>query len=241
MTKGLGLKLSVVPAEGEPFQRALSGEAPVIVGRSSEADLMIPDRMLSRRHARLFFDCGDWQVEDLGSHNGTFLNGARVQGVARLKAGDVLALGGSTLGLDEASASHPSAPEAKSTHTGTMSGATVFRPATEVLRRGAEDHGSGRETDKEALRASLERMRVLNQVHQALARPISLKELLDLILDRAFSNLHPEEGAVYLRGQEGEYACAASRSSRPSAGPVTVPRSLVREVGEKGMAALVLD
>ena len=237
----LGLKLSVVPAEGEPFQRTLAPGAPAIVGRSSEAELMIPDRMLSRKHARLFFEDGDWYVEDLGSHNGTFLNGARLQAPARLKAGDVLALGGSTLGLDEFAAPRGSGQEVESAHSSTMSGSTVFKSATEVLRRGAEEHGSGRETDKEALRASLERLRILNQVHQALAKPISLNELLDLILDKAFSNLHPEDGAVYLRRKDGEYICAASRSSRPSAGPVTVPRSLVREVGDKGMAALVLD
>src|SRR5512140_428554 len=137
MSQDLGLKISVVPAEGEPCQRTLPGGSPVIVGRSSEADLMIPDRMLSRRHARLFYDAGDWHVEDLGSHNGTFLNRPRVQGVARLKAGDGLALGGSTLGLDAAASPGPPAAEIESTHPGSMSSATVFRPATEVLRRGA--------------------------------------------------------------------------------------------------------
>jgi phosphoserine phosphatase RsbU/P len=241
MSASQSLKVSVIPAEGEPFQRTLPGMAPVVVGRSSEVDLMVPDRMLSRRHARLFLDGCDWFVEDLGSHNGTFLNGARVQSPTRMKDGDVLALGGSTLTV--ASAQTPSGPPSPvdATHARNVSGATIFRPATEVLRQGAEDHGGGRETDKEALRASLERLKVLNQVHQALARSISLGELMDLILDRAFSSLHPEEGAIYLRRKDGEYACAASRSSRPSATPVTVPRSLVREVGEKGMAALVLD
>jgi phosphoserine phosphatase RsbU/P len=241
MSSSQGLKVSVIPAEGEPFQRSLPGTAPVVVGRSSEVDLMVPDRMLSRRHARLFLEGCDWFVEDLGSHNGTFLNGAKVQGPARLKDGDVLALGGSTLTVASTPASGASSRPVEATHTGSVSGATIFRPATEVLRQGAEDHGGGRETDKEALRASLERLRVLNQVHQALARSISLNELMDLILDRAFSSLHPEEGAIYLKRKDGEYACAASRSSRPSAAPVTVPRSLVREVGEKGMAALVLD
>lgn len=235
-----GLKISVIPGEGEPFQRTLPAGAAVVVGRSSEVDLMVPDRMLSRRHARFYLDGPDWFVEDLGSHNGTFLNGARVQSPSRLKDGDVLALGGSTLTVSAVSASAPPSP-VEATHTGSASGATIFRPATEVLRRGAEDHGSGRETDKEALRASLERLKVLNQVHQALARSISLNELMDLILDRAFGSLHPEEGAIYLRRKDGEYACAASRSTRPSAAAVTVPRSLVREVGEKGMAALVLD
>jgi serine phosphatase RsbU (regulator of sigma subunit) len=235
------LKLEIFPAEGEPFQRTVAGVAPVVVGRSSTVDLMIPDRMLSRRHARFYIEGGEWLVEDLGSHNGTFLNGSRVESPARLKDGDVLALGGSSVTLTLTRGVSDAARASHVTHAGTVSGGTVFRPATEVLRQGAMDHGSGRETDKEALRASLERLRILNEVHQALAKPISLSELLDLILDRAFSHLHPEEGAVYLRAPEGEYRCAASRSARPAASPLKVPRSLVREVGDKGMAALVLD
>jgi len=236
-----GLKLSVAPAEGEPFQRTLSGETPVIVGRSSEVDLAILDRMLSRRHARFYRDGGGWFIEDLGSHNGTFLNGARVEQAMAVRGGDVLSLGGSFITVSEGAHRHESDPAASvPQHTITSDG-TIFRPAEEVLRRGVEDHTNVRETDREALRASLQRLKVLNEVHQALAKSISLDELLDLILDRAFKHLRPEEGAVYLRSATGEYTCSASRSNRPSAGPVTVPRSLVREVGEKGMAALVLD
>ena len=174
MTDGAPLRLVVLPAEGDPFERQISCGTHVI-GRSSKADLMIPDRLMSREHARLFFESGAWFVEDLGSHNGTFANGARVQGPTRLEVGDTLGMGGSTVKLHGTSVGLPP-PSHAPTREGTLSGGTIFRPATEVLRRGAEDHGEGREVDREALRASLERLRVLNQVHQALARPISLAE-----------------------------------------------------------------
>src|SRR5512143_3007515 len=118
MSGSQGLKVAVSPAEGEPFQRTLPGIAPVVVGRSSEVDLMVPDRMLSRRHARLYMEGAEWFVEDLGSHNGTFLNGARVQGPAPLKDGDVLALGGSTLTVSAAASSAGFASRAEATHTG---------------------------------------------------------------------------------------------------------------------------
>ena len=69
----------------------------IVVGRSSKAGLLIPDRMLSREHARFLCQGGEWSVEDLGSHNGTFLNGVRLQGRMKLRAGDSLGLGGSTI------------------------------------------------------------------------------------------------------------------------------------------------
>lgn len=241
MRSDRGLLLQVLPSEGDPFQRTLEREHPAVIGRSSEVDFTILDRMLSRRHARLFWDGGGWFIEDLGSHNGTFLNGARVERAMAVQGGDVLSLGGSSITVAEGAHSHEQSPAASAPSPAVTAGGTLFRPAAEVLRRGFEDHADIRETDREALRASLQRLKVLNEVHQALARPISLDELLDLILDRAFKHLRPEEGAVYLRSASGEYTCAASRSNRPSAAPVTVPRSLVREVGEKGMAALVLD
>jgi serine phosphatase RsbU (regulator of sigma subunit) len=60
-------------------------------------------------------------------------------------------------------------------------------------------------------------------------------------MDRAFVHLRPEEGAIYLRQPDGEFACVASRSTR---GPDQAPfysSHLVHEVADKGLAALVLD
>ncbi|WP_437820581.1 sigma 54-interacting transcriptional regulator [Sorangium sp. So ce1078] len=70
----------------------------VVVGRDPSADVAIPERSLSRRHARFTFQRGDVLIEDLGSTNGTFLSGQRVeQGV--LKPGDEVVLGEITASL----------------------------------------------------------------------------------------------------------------------------------------------
>ncbi|WP_437878707.1 sigma 54-interacting transcriptional regulator [Sorangium sp. So ce513] len=70
----------------------------VVVGRDPTADVAIPERSLSRRHARFTFQRGDVLVEDLGSTNGTFLSGQRVErGV--LKPGGEVALGEITASL----------------------------------------------------------------------------------------------------------------------------------------------
>jgi pSer/pThr/pTyr-binding forkhead associated (FHA) protein len=65
-------------------------EKDTIVGRARECDLSLVVAHLSRRHARLFFDNGALWVEDLGSANGTYLNGRRVER-ARVRGGDELA------------------------------------------------------------------------------------------------------------------------------------------------------
>lgn len=65
-------------------------ESDMIVGRARECDLSLAVAHLSRRHARLFFEDGGLWVEDLGSANGTFLNGRRVER-SRVRSGDELA------------------------------------------------------------------------------------------------------------------------------------------------------
>ena len=87
--------------------------------------------------------------------------------------------------------------------------------------------------------ADAARMWTVNEIHRALAAPLSLAELLDLILARCFDVLDPEEGVIMLRGRDGVLLQAASRCR--GGGPVTVPRRLVDEVAVKGEPALVLD
>ena len=78
-------------------------------------------------------------------------------------------------------------------------------------------------------------------MHRALARPISRDELLQLILDRAFAVLKPEQGAIFLKGADGQLTRAAERRSAGASGSLLVSRHLAEEVTVKGAAALVLD
>ncbi|MDO4693772.1 MAG: FHA domain-containing protein [Eikenella sp.] len=64
----------------------------IVVGRSRDADVVLAAPEVSGRHVRLRYDGSELAVEDLGSRNGTFVNGRRVQNT-RLQAGDVLRLG----------------------------------------------------------------------------------------------------------------------------------------------------
>jgi len=67
-----------------------------VIGRGDQANLRLPDVGISRRHARLDFDGGQVVLTDLGSTNGTSVNGQRVSAVA-LNPGDSIQLGTTTL------------------------------------------------------------------------------------------------------------------------------------------------
>lgn len=66
---------------------------PIIVGRAPGSDIVVPDDVVSGRHARFSMMGGDLMVEDLNSTNGTFLNGEPVQQVQRCLEGDEVSIG----------------------------------------------------------------------------------------------------------------------------------------------------
>src|SRR5438067_1251605 len=82
--------------QGGEYPLADSGE--LIIGRSSELDLVLIEDMVSRKHARLTLAAGGITIADLGSTNGTFVNGEKVRR-AQLKEGDRILIGTSILKL----------------------------------------------------------------------------------------------------------------------------------------------
>jgi pSer/pThr/pTyr-binding forkhead associated (FHA) protein len=78
------------PTPGVTFP--LEGDQ-LIIGRDSANAVAINDAEISRKHSRLSFQGGKYVLEDLGSTNGTFVNGQRLAGPVVLKAGDVVSLG----------------------------------------------------------------------------------------------------------------------------------------------------
>ncbi len=231
------ITLRVTLAGSAPVERWFDQDE-VIIGRSSRAHLLLPDRALSREHARLTCRDGVWYVEDLGSRNGTTCNGQRVEGARRLAEGDHLGLGGSALTVLQIGRQAVTlAPEERD-----LGQHTVFLSASEMLREANLGGGARQEADADTLRRHVERLHLLNEVQQALSRSIAREELLELILDRAFSHLKPEQAAIFLKaGPGGGFVRAASRVINPAVPELQVSRSLVREVADRGLAALVLD
>ncbi len=90
----------LVVVEGSLRGTTLSlGQAPVLIGRSPECTLVLTDDFASGRHARLVPTESGWTVEDLGSTNGTQLDGAPLGGPRPAQAGSLLKIGRTVIEL----------------------------------------------------------------------------------------------------------------------------------------------
>lgn len=67
-------------------------KSPMILGRDDVCDIVVAERQISRQHIRIFFDEGQYYVEDLESRNGTWINGQRLEGTQALYDGDEIHL-----------------------------------------------------------------------------------------------------------------------------------------------------
>ncbi|MFV9505305.1 MAG: FHA domain-containing protein [Oscillochloridaceae bacterium umkhey_bin13] len=74
-----------------------------VIGRSTDAEVSLNDSFLSAEHARLSLRNGLWALEDLGSTNGTFLNGFEVRAATEVHDGDLVRVGRVELKLVERS------------------------------------------------------------------------------------------------------------------------------------------
>jgi hypothetical protein len=91
--QGGGRSVRLVSGDGRTYPLQMGS---TVIGRGDQANLRLPDVGISRRHARLDFDGGQVVLTDLGSTNGTMVNGQRVSAVA-LNPGDMVQLGTTTL------------------------------------------------------------------------------------------------------------------------------------------------
>jgi DNA-binding CsgD family transcriptional regulator len=105
--------------DGAQERVSLDGER-VTIGQSTESDLRLPfDRTVSRLHAVLERVASRWCVRDLGSRNGTFVNGERIWGERPLRSGDEIQVGrvrlvariGDAAGEEDATIGAEGAPE----------------------------------------------------------------------------------------------------------------------------------
>jgi pSer/pThr/pTyr-binding forkhead associated (FHA) protein len=100
---------------GEAAGKELSVGDELVIGREAEGDGKLGDDIeISRKHARISHTPQGWTVEDLGSRNGTFVNGHRIDQGTLLAAGDAIEVGGTRLVVQVSAptSAPPAAPEA---------------------------------------------------------------------------------------------------------------------------------
>jgi pilus assembly protein CpaF len=86
-------ELRIQDAAGNELRRHPLASSEVSIGRAAGNDVVLASPTVSSKHARLWSENGTWMVADQKSTNGTILNGARIEGPARLKDGDEFHVG----------------------------------------------------------------------------------------------------------------------------------------------------
>ncbi|MBX7096935.1 MAG: DUF4388 domain-containing protein [Myxococcaceae bacterium] len=109
---GTGYALKFISGKYQGGEFPLKSDKQVVIGRSSELDMVLVEDMVSRKHAKISVGAGKITIEDLGSTNGTFVNGEKVQ-QSRLKEGDRILIGTSILKLVRQGANEPELDEAQ--------------------------------------------------------------------------------------------------------------------------------
>ena len=120
--------------QGGEFPLRMNRE--IIIGRSSDLDMVLVEDMVSRRHAKITSTEADVFIQDMGSTNGTFVNGEKIAGRARLSEGDRILVGTSIIkvvGVDANSAQASEAEARRRLEAGASRQSTSGRPMSGVI------------------------------------------------------------------------------------------------------------
>ncbi|MEZ5400594.1 MAG: SpoIIE family protein phosphatase [Bryobacteraceae bacterium] len=181
----------------------------VTLGRSSDNDLAYPDDpILSRRHLAFFFDADDWHVEDLGSKNGTLVNGEKLHGRRSLTIGDRVQAGRVTLVYDDpAQVADRTVVFVPDDFSETKRSASVSVNLREVLG----DQAQGLEAALKApALAGASHVQALLAAGAELDGQRPLPELFGVILDLSIRSVGASRGVVMIL-EEGQLVTRAAR------------------------------
>ena len=215
-------ELKIQTADGSRERFPLS-KPRITIGRARSSDVFLPDQWLSRHHAAVEQRNGTYYLLDLGSKNGTLLNGERVSGDRRLRDGDVITLGEHLLvfSMDDELDERP--PEGTRVFSAKELSDIKTKPSIDPVELARQNRVLG----------------VLSEAARALIVHRPLPELFEQVLDLLFEAVPAERGAIMLL--EGKPALPVIKASRSRQGGAiaSLSRSIVRRVLEKKEALLI--
>ncbi|MCB2153769.1 SpoIIE family protein phosphatase [bacterium] len=209
---------------------------PATIGRQPDNAVFLDDHHASRHHARVSPENGHFLIEDLGSSNGTFVNGGRIEAPRRLLSGDRIVVGKTILIFDPLNASNidlvaRDEGDVPLSHMPVGDGGTLASFRVEEPRR-------------EDLTDPLTRLRVIYHYADQMRRCFDLHTLVNLTLDALFQVFEPDRGAVLLRMErEGPLEPIASRLLNPPEGDerIRISDSIVRRCLNERVSLTVLN
>jgi len=208
----------------------------LVVGRAPNSDIPVIDPTISRRHAEV--ECGEAGVtiRDLGSSNGTFINGTRVDASA-VGVGDVVTFGKVAFRLNAVAPPEPR----------TSGGAKMSPPGATIVRQMPLGDGSGRLGTPSAgnsaqsaaeLDKNRDKLAKLLEVSKGLGRATDLDTLLNKIVDYAYQVLAVDRVAILLGEDDSDLAPKIARDKRGGDSTRAVPQSIARTALKDKVAIL---
>jgi phosphoserine phosphatase RsbU/P len=215
---GSGVFPSLIYVQGNEQRSIVMNRTPFSVGRKVDKDLVIPDPRVSRDHALIVAENGDFFVVDQGSKHGTYVNGERIQR-QKLQRNDRVEFGVRDVAYVIFSPQH-----------------ATSNTAREFLSQISGIQISTDTTDLEKLTLFLEAARKLNTVGV-------LDEILVTLVDTTLKLIRAERGYVFLKDEEGNLRLAAGRNSKGEAllDDKTISHSILDEALKSNSEFLFTD
>ncbi|MDQ8145527.1 MAG: adenylate/guanylate cyclase domain-containing protein [Gemmatimonadota bacterium] len=232
----------------------------VIVGRAVTSDLAVVDATVSRQHAELRARPEGIEVRDLGSSNGTFVNGTAIE-TAVAQVGDEVMFGKVAFRVEAVAitpAATPAATPAKPlvapvrplhppraaepagrAMADAPVGGTIVR---QIPRAGTAVLGAApAEADGDRRGSDRRRLDILLEVSKGLGKSVDIDALLEKIVEYAFQVLETDRCAILLTDAAGQLTPKLSRDRRGSDAPGAVPQSIAQTAVEQQVAILSDD
>jgi len=216
-----------------------------MIGRSLEATLKLDDPGASRKHARVYRTASGVMAEDMGSGNGTYVNGERIAEPTLLRDQTVIQIS------DHAFRFVSGEPAAAGARPETRVADIKIRdtePAGGSAIQGTLDVGAtmvggvfAAPADGDTAKLS-ERLRTIVKISNSLQTVLDIDELLGVILDQLFEAFpQADRGFLMLYDSHGELQPAAAKNRQGLSEEITISRKIVSEVTEKRLALLSMD
>ena len=230
------MRLKLTSADGsQNFE--LKTNATLIVGRAPTSEIPVFDPTISRRHAELVADEKTLRVKDLGSSNGTFHNGTRVEGCT-VNVGDTITFGKVAFKLASAAPAPP--PGMAAGLAGVPAGATIVRampvhntPGTAFAAISKTGEQAQEQTEAQKVQQKLS---ILLEVSKELGRAVDMDSILGKIVEQAYHVLTVDRVAIQLMDDAGSLVTKIAKDKRGGDQPRAVPQSIARKAVEDKVA-----
>ena len=236
----------IIATEGSQSFDLPTGSA-VVVGRGVMSDIALYDPTISRRHAELTAGPDGVHVRDLGSSNGTSVNGARIA-IGLMQPGDSITFGKVVFQLEEVPETGPERrrPDQALTPHGTIVRQLQVRggvvPVEIAVDASAGPAGQLRLAAENEAERTTKKLSLLLEISQKLSSEFDLDRLLGTVADVTFEIINVDRVSIMLMNERtGELVPRISRSRLGETEFNHVPRSIAQKVVDERVAVLSHD